>query len=1004
MKHEGSRRILYVFGILALALCLLAGCSAKDKAPITSLDQLAAPGTKIGVGSDMLEWEMLREDYPEAEIIAVSDNPMAYDDVANGRLDAYIYARREMEFAIENGTSGVRLLDENYSQNTVAVGLSPVSPIEGLQEKINAFIAELKADGTLDDMYMRWVIQAEDTMPEIALPENPAYHLRVGTTGTVMPYSYYVGTELSGYDIELAYRFAAWLGADIEFKIYDFGGIIAAAAVGDIDCIMSNLYLTPEKGEEIPFSDPLFDVEITAMVRSAGAAPEASGNEVHWQDYNGKRLGVLVGPLMEDAAAEFFPDSEYLLFDTYPDCIAALLTGKIDGYLVDEPGVKSTHAENPDIDYIHERLTENNLSFAFRKDDPESAALCGELNEFLARCWADGTIQELEDIWLGVDEARKVVDMSDLTGENGTIRVVTTSTDMPWSYIKDGKNVGYDIDLVVRFCRDRGYALELGDVDFAGRIPAIQSGKYDFTTDMNVTPEREEQVLFSDPTSHGGIVLAVRASDLAASASQGSTDVTALADMENASIGVLSGTNFPEILQAYFPDAEVMYFNSTADEVNALKSGKVDAVALDEPVARNMQAEDASLALFPERLGSFDYAFALGKSESGETLCAELSDYLRKVKADGSMEELQAKWFDSADLSAVEMTDYRELPAVNGTVRLATIQYPPFVFTNGERYAGYEIELLAMFCRDRGYALEITEVSVDAVLPAVQSGKCDIACCSIAVTEERKESMLFSEPDYTGGTALLVMKDAAADSGGSFLSAIADSFQKTFIRENRWQLFLQGIGTTMLITVLSILFGTALGFGVFMLCRNGNPVANAITRFCVWLVQGMPVVVLLMILYYIIFGKVAISGAAVSVVGFTLVFGAAVYAMLKSGVGAIDRGQTEAAYALGYTDHKAFYRVVLPQALPHFMPAYKGEITALIKATAVVGYVAVQDLTKMGDIVRSRTYEAFFPLIAVAVIYFILAAILTFIVNKIEIRIDPRQRSRDSILKGVDVQ
>ena len=133
----------------------------------------------------------------------------------------------------------------------------------------------------------------------------------------------------------------------------------------------------------------------------------------------------------------------------------------------------------------------------------------------------------------------------------------------------------------------------------------------------------------------------------------------------------------------------------------------------------------------------------------------------------------------------------------------------------------------------------------------------------------------------------------------------------------------------------------------------------------------------------------------------TRMFGSAVFAMLRSGVGAIDRGQLEAAYALGYTNRKAFYRIILPQALPHFMPAYKGEITALIKATAVVGYVAVQDLTKMGDIVRSRTYEAFFPLIAVAIIYFLLAAILTFLVNRIEIRIDPRRRSKQQILKGV---
>lgn len=123
--------------------------------------------------------------------------------------------------------------------------------------------------------------------------------------------------------------------------------------------------------------------------------------------------------------------------------------------------------------------------------------------------------------------------------------------------------------------------------------------------------------------------------------------------------------------------------------------------------------------------------------------------------------------------------------------------------------------------------------------------------------------------------------------------------------------------------------------------------------------------------------------------------------MLKMGVGAVDKGQTEAALALGYGSTQSFFRVILPQALPHFLPSYKGEVVALIKATAVVGYIAVQDLTKMGDIVRGRTYEAFFPLIAVAVIYFILGGLLTFVVGRIERLINPRRRDRDHILKGI---
>lgn len=995
MKQKTKRKGLAVLCIAA-GLFLLLGCAKPGSEPITSLEQLGEAGRKIGVQGDMMEFDMLKRDYPNAEVLAYNDCTAAYEDVAKGRLDAFVYARREMEFALANGTKGVRLLDENYSVNTVAVGISPKAAVTDLQGRINAFLAECRADGTLDDMYLRWVINGDETMPDIAVPENPSTHLRVGTAGTALPYSYFAGTELAGYDIELAYRFAAWLNADVEFKIYDFGGIVAAAQSGDVDCIMSNLYITPEKAEAIPFSDPLFDVEITAMVRDDGTAQGSASGTVRWQDYNGKKLGVLVGPLMEDAAKAFFPDSEYLLFDSYPDCVTALLAGKIDGFLGDEPGVKSIRAEQPKVDYIHESLTENNYSFAFRKDDQKSAALCREFNAFLKKCWEDGTMEEL-DVWFGVDEAKKTVDMSGLSGENGTIRVVTTSTDMPWSYIKDGKHVGYDIDLVVRFCRDRGYALEIGDVDFAGRIPAIQSGKYDFTTDMNVTPERMEQVLFSDPTSHGGIVLAVRASDLAASIQpESAAEYSEYSDLSGKRVSMLTGAPFEELVRSKVPDVgEFSYFNSAPDTILALKSGKTDAFLTNNAVGALAVNRNPELALFPQDLDTSAFGIAFAKGDPARDVWQAAYDAI----SEETKNALWEKWTGSDD--SVKLLPEQDWPGSNGTVQAAVCDSlePMSYMGNGGQLIGFDIEMILLMAKELDVHVEFTGMEFSAIMSSVQAGKALLGAGSIIATDERKQSVDFVE--YYPAAFVLVVRAFRIETGGSFLSAIADSFQKTFIRENRWKLFLKGIGTTMLITVLSVLFGTILGFAVFMLCRNGNPAANFITRFFVWLVQGMPAVVLLMILYYIIFGRVNISGAAVSVVGFTLVFGSAVFGMLRAGVGAIDKGQLEAAYTLGYTNRKAFFRIILPQALPHFMPAYKGEITALIKATAVVGYVAVQDLTKMGDIVRSRTYEAFFPLIAVAIIYFILAAILTFLVNRIEIRIDPRRRSKQQILKGV---
>ena len=477
---------------------------------------------------------------------------------------------------------------------------------------------------------------------------------------------------------------------------------------------------------------------------------------------------------------------------------------------------------------------------------------------------------------------------------------------------------------------------------------------------------------------------------------------TSLEDFAGKRIGVTTGTIQGPAVEREIPTAEISYYNSIPDLLTAARQGKIDGFSSADQIIRYLMIENDDLTYLDEPLSEpTDSGAIFPKTEKGAALRDEFNEYLAEARASGVMEELDKIWF-GRDESLKTVLDSSALSGENGTLVLATdASMAPASYVKDNQIVGQDIDNVLRFCQARGYGLKIVNTGFGSLLDAVVTGKCDFAVGGIGITEERAQSVYFSDPIFSGYSVIAYLKAdiAPAQAGGGFLSSVADSFGKTFFRESRWKLFLEGIGTTLLITVLSILFGTALGFVVFLLCRRGNPFANTVTRFFVWLINGMPVVVLLMILYYIIFGKVSISGTAVSIIGFTLVFGAAVYSMVRGGVATVDRGQTEAAYALGYTDRRAFFRVVLPQALPHIMPTYKSQITALIKATAIVGYVAVQDLTKMGDIVRSRTYEAFFPLIAVAVIYFILAAILTFIVDRLEIRIDPRRRQ--SLLKGV---
>jgi polar amino acid transport system substrate-binding protein len=218
----------------------------------------------------------------------------------------------------------------------------------------------------------------------------------------------------------------------------------------------------------------------------------------------------------------------------------------------------------------------------------------------------------------------------------------------------------------------------------------------------------------------------------------------------------------------------------------------------------------------------------------------------------------------------------------------------------------------------------------------------------------------------------------------NFLDDTKNSFIKTFIRENRYRAFLDGILCTLRITSLSIIFGTILGFILFLICYNTGNAINNFLKTIFWLLKRIPIIVLLMVFYYIIFSKLSVNSELVAIISFTIIFGSLVAELLINTIKNMDIGQSEAAYALGFDRQSTFFKILLPQAFPVMFPIYTNMIVELIRSTAIVGYVAVQDLTKVGDLVRSRTYDAFFPLIAVAIIYVILAEIIIFIVYKLK--------------------
>ena len=347
--------------VMVATLFLLLGI-ARAEGEIASKAQLNAPGRSIGVSQGSAAEEPVMTELSKARIVYFTDNLLGYTAVAQGKIDAYVYDRVQMQLAIDNGLTGVHLLPEVMDDTVrIAVGCSDVSRIPNLKDRLNQFIAEVKADGTLDDMYRRWVLEGNRAMPDIPAAEAPQIHLTVGTTGTVPPYSYYEGGGLTGYDIELAHRFASWLGAGLSFDVYDFDGIIPAAKSGKIDVIMSNLQYLPERSDGLPFSDILYEEKLGILVRDGNGAAQDStlptGSDADTSgadgaqgrpfgalsDLNGKRIGVQTGASFDAMVQEKLPDARVEYYNGKADLLAALTGDKIDAFVVDEPV-----AQNPD--------------------------------------------------------------------------------------------------------------------------------------------------------------------------------------------------------------------------------------------------------------------------------------------------------------------------------------------------------------------------------------------------------------------------------------------------------------------------------------------------------------------------------------------------------------------------------------------------------------------------------------------------------------------------------
>jgi polar amino acid transport system substrate-binding protein len=991
---------------LLILVSLFAGCNGKTKTDVTEDTQkhdtayvtqqikgdepqrVPVETARIGVMDGSTNAVYAEKSYPDADRQSFKNYVDSTAALDSGKLD---YAMMDFTSALRfvRSNRNLEIVSDALTDEKVCLGINKNQP--ELAKQVSAVVDRYLSDGTMEEIISHWIKPDGSDYEVIETPKLPdAPKIKVAIIASREPTTFLLDGQYAGMDIELIDRVLYDLGYQAEYLDMELGAVIASIDSNKADMTLG-MYSTPERQEKLLFTAPYFANPQVLLARKTGETAKATIIP------ETARYGF-TSIVAQDYLLSRYPEAKLSMFPSAADSLLALQSGKLDYIMTSRSTAGYMMKQDSEIHIAEDNLVNEACYIAVSKQQTElKEKVDSVLNEFKA----NGTLNELIDRWVSSGpDYYKTKEIEIATGTNGVLKVALSPDIPPICFMQDGKPVGINIELIQLIANELDMIVEFYNMDFDALLPAIQSGKVDLAiSDINATDERRKLVDFTQSYFDNPQVLVSRGESII---DENAGQYTALSQLSGKTVACQTGSIADVLVDSVIPNMSYSYFNTLTDELTALQNSKVEAVPVDEPVARLSVSQNPDLAILPERIVEDHYAVALPKNSE---LTAQVNAAIATLKTDGTLEEMKEKWTGPDDSKKVlPQLDY---PGDKGTLRVVhVIALEPMEYLGADGKAvGFDLELMMRIGEILDRKVEFTGVDFSGLIPMLQSGKADAAVGCLSITDERKKMVDMSDSYYDGGLFFVIRGglksqtslDSQQDEG--FWEGLRASFRRTFITEDRFKLVLDGLKITVFISICSGLLGSLMGFGFCMLRRSKKRLLTLLTAGFIRLIQGTPIVVLLMILYYIIFGKVDISAVFVAILGFSINFGVYVSEMMRTGIDAVDKGQIEAAYAIGFTRTRTFRKITFPQAAKHFLPVFKGEFISMVKMTSVVGYIAIQDLTKVSDIIRSRTLEAFFPLIATAVIYFLVANVLTLLLSRIEVRLDPKRRKR--MVKGV---
>ncbi len=970
------RRALF----LLLLFVSFASCSPKE-VHYSSPESLRGATVAVALGSPQDAY--VSQNYPEAKIMrleSMSELPIVLE---SGSAD-FAISDRAVSDAMFASNKNLMVVDDNFMPCDIAAGFH-LSRAD-LRDAYDRFLDKFIGTATYNDIVARWEGSGEGgTIPHIEMLEGKPT-IKVGVSSLVPPFCVIKDNELQGLSIEMIKHFALNSGYTLEFMDMNFPALLAALQSGKIDVLDCGFIVSEERKERAHFTQTYYTGTTVVMARKPASK---SGDEFPAEEYSHKllessRVAVLMGSTSDMYATNNLPDAKIVRVEGLGDYYPMLQNNYADYMIADIPNIANMQVNAPELKIVDSMLFEIGVAAAFPKDN---TALCSDFNEFLSKFQPTDEFAQMQQRWLVEGDIDNIPEIGAHTSGKKIV-VAVDPNNFPCTSIVNNKLDGFEIELARRFAYDYGYVLEFMQCNFSAVISALATSKADMgIATICVTEERKKSILFSEPYNSvaTGVAQIVKSREKylpfehpeiqsSVEGEEPTTDDIIKGYIRNGIATAVEGTVQEQYLSSLLPAEQVAIAKDHSDALLTLTAGKAQYILSNLGTARNFCKRQESVEIILQDL--FTYSTCYGINKNNPSLREEIDAFLKSREADGSQAKLYDKWLTELDDAQMEQIEFAPDAPVLRVGSSCTAM--PFNFLKDGQARGLDIETLALFCREAGYRMEIVEMPFGALVSAITTGKVDVIANTLSPTAERREKVDFTRAYGHNCFAMLtnrVLNDAQDDGEqkvGVFKS-IATSFERNILAEKRYKLILDGVWVTLIISILSIIVGTLVGAGVCSLTMSQSKTLRYLGQGYVTIIRGTPVLVILMINFYVIFSKVAISPVLVATISFAMNFGAYVSEMFRASIMGVDKGQREAGLAMGFTKVKTFVLIIAPQAIKSVLPIFKGEAISLVKMTSIVGYIAVQDITKVGDIIRSRTFDAFFPLLVSALLYFLIS-------------------------------